>query len=164
MQGDLEAFVREKRMPVSQVNLTRWMQSLFEEKLAQQKEALQDIKQLTDIIAAQQVELACILGRQPWLPEDIVGAGGLFYRVGLEVPNAAAATRVWAAELDQNELDPEAGTVEQVASVLAGRFALSPGQITRAPVSFTSTASGEERSSRASKPRPARTGIPIVSK
>jgi hypothetical protein len=70
-----------------------------------------------------------VLGRQPWLPEDIVGAGGLFYRVGLEVPNAAAATRVWAAELDQNELDPEAGTVEQVAGVLAGRFALSPGQI-----------------------------------
>jgi serine/threonine-protein kinase len=56
MQGDLEAFVREERMPVSQVSLTRWMQSLFEEKLAQQKEALQDIKQLADIIAAQQVE------------------------------------------------------------------------------------------------------------
>src|SRR6185503_14518407 len=43
MQGDLEAFVREERIPVSQVSLTKWMQSLFEEKLAQQKEALQDI-------------------------------------------------------------------------------------------------------------------------
>jgi serine/threonine-protein kinase len=54
MQQDLEAFVREERIPVSQVSLTKWMQSLFEEKLAQQKEALQDVKQLADIIAAQQ--------------------------------------------------------------------------------------------------------------
>ena len=34
--------------------LTKWMQSLFEDKLAAQKEALQDVKQLADIIAAQQ--------------------------------------------------------------------------------------------------------------
>ena len=54
MQSDLESFVREERIPVSPVGLTRWMQSLFEEKLAQQKEALQDIKQLADIIAVQQ--------------------------------------------------------------------------------------------------------------
>jgi serine/threonine-protein kinase len=53
MQGDLEAFIREERLPVSEVSLTRWMQSLFEEKLNQQKEALQDIKQLADVIAAQ---------------------------------------------------------------------------------------------------------------
>ena len=54
MQGDLEAFVREERIPVSAVSLTRWMESLFEDKLAQQKEALQDVKQLADVIAAQQ--------------------------------------------------------------------------------------------------------------
>jgi serine/threonine-protein kinase len=54
MQQDLEAFVREERIPVSQVSLTKWMQFLFEETLAQQKEALQDVKQLADIIAAQQ--------------------------------------------------------------------------------------------------------------
>jgi serine/threonine-protein kinase len=54
MQADLEAFVREERIPVSQVSLTSWMQWLFEDKLAQQKEALQDIKQLADVIAAQQ--------------------------------------------------------------------------------------------------------------
>ena len=54
MQQDLESFVREERIPVSTVSLTRWMQSLFAEKLAQQKEALQDIKQLADVIAAQQ--------------------------------------------------------------------------------------------------------------
>jgi serine/threonine-protein kinase len=55
MQADLEAFVREERIPVSQVSLTSWMGWLFEDKLAQQKEALQDIKQLADVIAAQQV-------------------------------------------------------------------------------------------------------------
>jgi serine/threonine-protein kinase len=54
MQGDLEAFVREERIPVSTVSLTTWMSWLFEDKLAQQKEALQDIKQLADVIAAQQ--------------------------------------------------------------------------------------------------------------
>ena len=56
MQADLEAFVREERIAVSAVSLTHWMQMLFEEKLAQQNEALQDIKQLADVIAAQQKE------------------------------------------------------------------------------------------------------------
>lgn len=54
MQSDLEAFVREERIPVSQISLTQWMQSLFEDKLAQQRDALQDVKQLADIIAMQQ--------------------------------------------------------------------------------------------------------------
>jgi serine/threonine-protein kinase len=53
LQSELESFIREERIPVSTVSLTRWMQSLFEEKLSQQKEALQDIKQLADVIAAQ---------------------------------------------------------------------------------------------------------------
>ncbi len=54
MQSDIEAFVREERIPVSQITLTQWMQSLFEDKLAQQRDALQDVKQLADIIAMQQ--------------------------------------------------------------------------------------------------------------
>jgi serine/threonine protein kinase len=54
MQADLEDFAREERIPVSQVGLTTWMAWLFEDTLAQQKEALQDIKQLADVIAAQQ--------------------------------------------------------------------------------------------------------------
>jgi serine/threonine-protein kinase len=53
MQADLEHFVRQDRIAVSTVSLTKWMQFLFEDKLAQQKEALQDIKQLADVIAAQ---------------------------------------------------------------------------------------------------------------
>ena len=56
MQAEIETFVREERIPVSTVNLIKWMQYLFEDKLAQQKEALQDIKQLADVIAAQQKE------------------------------------------------------------------------------------------------------------
>src|SRR6185503_13325884 len=52
MQADLEAFVRDERIAVSQVSLTHWMHGLFEDKLAKQKEALQDVKQLADIIAS----------------------------------------------------------------------------------------------------------------
>ena len=54
MQADIEAFVRQERIAVSAVSLTTWMEFLFQDKLAQQKEALQDIKQLADVIAAQQ--------------------------------------------------------------------------------------------------------------
>jgi len=57
MQADLETFAREERIAVSQVGLTKWMESLFADKLAQQKEALQDVKQLADVIAAQQTSL-----------------------------------------------------------------------------------------------------------
>jgi serine/threonine-protein kinase len=53
MQQELEEFIREERIKVSNVSLMNWMQMLFEAKLAQQKEALQDIKQLADIIASQ---------------------------------------------------------------------------------------------------------------
>jgi serine/threonine-protein kinase len=57
MQADLESFAREERIAVSQVGLTKWMESLFADKLAQQKEALQDVKQLADVIAAQHTSL-----------------------------------------------------------------------------------------------------------
>ena len=53
MQSDLEAFVRRERIAVSQVSLAQWMAFLFAEQLAQQKEALQDVKALADVIAAQ---------------------------------------------------------------------------------------------------------------
>jgi len=54
MQADLEAFVRDERIPVSQIALAEWMERLFADKLAAQKEALQDIKHLADVIAAEQ--------------------------------------------------------------------------------------------------------------
>lgn len=60
MQSDLEAFVREERLPVSGVSLSKWMQMLFKDKLAQQHEALQDVKHLADIIAVQEAEKSAL--------------------------------------------------------------------------------------------------------
>ncbi len=53
MQADLETFVRDERIHVSTINLTQFMQGLFEDKLQSQKEQLIQGKQLADIIAAQ---------------------------------------------------------------------------------------------------------------
>jgi len=54
VQQALEDFVRRERIPVSNVALTQYMQSLFEEKLQAQKEQLLQGKQLADIIDLQQ--------------------------------------------------------------------------------------------------------------
>lgn len=54
LQSALEDFVRRERIPVSNVALTQYMQSLFEEKLLAQKEQLLQGKQLADIIDLQQ--------------------------------------------------------------------------------------------------------------
>jgi serine/threonine-protein kinase len=51
MQADLEAFVRDAKLPVSSIALAEFMKGLFEEKLAAQKEALMQGRQLADIIA-----------------------------------------------------------------------------------------------------------------
>ncbi len=61
MQRDLEDMVRKHQIPVSGLNISRWMQMLFEDKLAQQKEALQDVKQLADIIASQHTERLSVM-------------------------------------------------------------------------------------------------------
>jgi eukaryotic-like serine/threonine-protein kinase len=53
MQSDLESYIRDERVAVSTIQLRGWMQTLYVDKLAQQKEALHDIKQLADVIAAQ---------------------------------------------------------------------------------------------------------------
>jgi serine/threonine protein kinase len=53
MQADLEAFVRRQQIAVSSLALNQFMQMLFEEKLASQKEALLQGKQLADIIEMQ---------------------------------------------------------------------------------------------------------------
>ncbi len=53
MQQALEDFVRRERIPVSTIALNQFMQSLFEDKLAAQKEALLQGKQLADIIELQ---------------------------------------------------------------------------------------------------------------
>jgi serine/threonine-protein kinase len=53
MQADIEAFVRHHQIAVSNIALNQFMQMLFEDKLAVQKEALLQGKQLADIIEAQ---------------------------------------------------------------------------------------------------------------
>ncbi len=53
MQADLEAFVRNNRIAVSNIALSQFMQGLFEDKLQSQKEALIQGKALADIIAQQ---------------------------------------------------------------------------------------------------------------
>jgi len=53
MQADLEAFVRDEKLPVSSIALAEFMKMLFEEKLAAQKEALMQGRQLAEIIAAE---------------------------------------------------------------------------------------------------------------
>lgn len=57
MQADLESFIREERIAVSAVSLAGWMKMLFEDKIAEQKEALQDVKQLADVIASQKTSI-----------------------------------------------------------------------------------------------------------
>ena len=54
MQAALEEFVRRERIPVSTIALHHFMQSLFEDKLLDQKEALVQGKQLADIIELRQ--------------------------------------------------------------------------------------------------------------
>ncbi len=56
MQHELETFIREERVAVSTVALNEFMQGLFEDKLASQKEALLQGKQLADVIEAQVTE------------------------------------------------------------------------------------------------------------
>ncbi len=53
MQADLENFVRVERIAASAVSLSNWMKMLFQDKIDEQKEALQDVKQLADVIASQ---------------------------------------------------------------------------------------------------------------
>ncbi|HEY3815773.1 MAG TPA: serine/threonine-protein kinase [Polyangiaceae bacterium] len=51
MQGAIEEFVRKEQLAVSPIALSAFMQALFEDKLASQKQALLQGKQLADIIA-----------------------------------------------------------------------------------------------------------------
>lgn len=70
MQADIEAFIREERIAASTVSLSTWMNYLFEEKIAQQKTVLQDVKQLADVIATQQLELS-----SDWMKETSITMG-----------------------------------------------------------------------------------------
>ncbi len=56
MQADLEDYIRSEQLKVSSLSLGSWMQDLFREKLDQQKQLLQEGRQLADVIAAQVAE------------------------------------------------------------------------------------------------------------
>jgi hypothetical protein len=53
MQADLEEMIRAEQMKVSPLTLASWMQHLFGEKLAQQRQMLSEGRQLAEVIAAQ---------------------------------------------------------------------------------------------------------------
>lgn len=77
MQADLEGFIRETQMAVSPLSLGEWMQTLFDDKLAQQKQMLQEGRQLAEVLAAQSVDDVSLTGvsavrvrepsKAPWL-------------------------------------------------------------------------------------------------
>ncbi|WP_437984674.1 serine/threonine protein kinase [Sorangium sp. So ce117] len=54
MHAAIEELIRDERIPASPMGLTAWMESLFRDKLARHKEALLGVRQLIDVIAAQQ--------------------------------------------------------------------------------------------------------------
>jgi serine/threonine-protein kinase len=83
MQQALEDFARRERIPVSTIALNQFMQSLFADKLATQTEALQQGKQLADIIEARQ--------QDSLVPEDS--------RLSQSILSAPAASRT-LTELD----------------------------------------------------------------
>lgn len=56
MQADLEDYIRAEQLKVSSLSLGTWMQDLFREKLDQQKQLLQEGRQLAEVIAAQVAE------------------------------------------------------------------------------------------------------------
>ncbi len=94
MQADLEAFVREERIAVSAVSIATWMKMLFEDKIAEQKEALQDVKHLADVIASQRstfTETDMFAGQSTTNgAATITGAGA--YGPG---PGGGAKGRIW---------------------------------------------------------------------
>ena len=55
-QADLEAFIRDEQLAVSPLSLGQWMQDLFDDKLARQKQMLQEGRQLAEVLASQSSE------------------------------------------------------------------------------------------------------------
>ncbi len=102
-QADLEAFIRDEQLAVSPISLGEWMQALFEDKLAQQKQMLQEGRQLAEVFATQFAEeessggpshvRARAASKTPWILLLLVviaagGAGAFFY---MRARSAAAA-------------------------------------------------------------------------
>ncbi|MFN9810078.1 MAG: protein kinase domain-containing protein [Deltaproteobacteria bacterium] len=97
MQADLEDFIRSAQLKVSPLSAGEWMQRLFAERLAQQKQLLAEGRQLADVIAAQvaaEEEAAAReatmsgvrakrSGRLPWILATLVGVAAVAAAVGI---------------------------------------------------------------------------------
>lgn len=64
MLADLESYIRDDRLAVSALSLGEWMQDLFDDKLAQQKQMLQEGRQLAEVLASEE-------------PEDLAGTSSM---------------------------------------------------------------------------------------
>ena len=93
LQADLEEFIRHHRIASSTLNLSKFLEEIFEEKLATQREALAEGKRLADIIAEEE-------SRALELPsEELVelGADGQPVRDTLP-PQPGPSTAAWVEE------------------------------------------------------------------
>ncbi len=110
MQAELEAFVRHHQIAVSSLALNQFMQSLFEEKLALQKEALLQGKHLADIIELQHAHAS-----NPDVSGgfDVDGSG---QRVASTLSMPAAARTV--TDISANRLPRTSGVL--IGAVIAG--------------------------------------------
>ncbi|WP_169927205.1 serine/threonine protein kinase [Labilithrix luteola] len=113
MQADIEAFVRRHQIAVSTIALNQFMQGLFEEKLALQKEALLQGKQLADIIEMQHALSS---------PPDDVDASGLS-RAASTLSMPAAARTV----TDLPAARPRKGTLAAAIAAFTALAAVSGG-------------------------------------
>ena len=96
-QADLEAYIRDEQLAVSPLSLGEWMQSLFDDKLAEQKQMLQEGRQLAEVIATQadadkarhqqDSGLVQLERRTPWVAMAITAA--------LVVSGVVAALMLW---------------------------------------------------------------------
>ncbi len=111
LQADLETFVRHHKIAVSHIALNQFMQSLFEDKLAVQKEALLQGKQLADIIEMQHAMTAT------YDPQDVDGSGR-HATTTTSMPAAAFAVT------DASAMSRRTSTGRIVFGLLAGVLAL----------------------------------------
>ncbi len=99
MQGELEDFIRADQLKVSPLSLGSWMQQLFEDKLATQRQMLQEGRQLAEVIAAQAAAEEELLRSQEGTNSGVrskPGSRAPFIVVALLGLVAAASAVAWA--------------------------------------------------------------------
>jgi serine/threonine-protein kinase len=109
LQTDLEQFARQANLPVSSMALVAWMQTLFAEHLARQKETLQGVKQLVNVIAAEQ---------KRWETEMAVGRASM---LSIQASSGQTATNTAAATV----LPPQQPRLSLGSSVVPAASALA---------------------------------------